>query len=172
MAWEETFGITLSDVEAGAIRTPRMATSLICAKLTATSDSLQGGCLCQRGFHRLRHAFGVVLGCPRDSMVPRARLADIIPRVGRHLLWLRLPAEARVPAFPGLLFGFGLPPAHRTVGDLARYVVANHPRSLLGPHAVWTRGQVREVVRAVITDQLGIPEFADDADFIHDLRVD
>ena len=36
----------------------------------------------------------------------------------------------------------------------------------------WSRQQVRELVRLAVFDTLGIEEFCDDADFVHDLRID
>ena len=172
MAWEESFGIDIADREAAALRTPRLAINLICDWVGADRLHTPGGCLCQRAFHRLRRAFLAVLGCPRAAIKPRTRLADVVPRKNRRSIQQALCAQVGVPTLPGLRFGLTFLTPHRTVADLARFLVAYHPRSLRRSDEAWTGGQVREVVRAVVTEQLGIAEFADSADFIHDLRVD
>lgn len=60
-----------------------------------------------------------------------------------------------------------------TVGGLARYLAEHNTSRLLSPTPGWTRGQVRERVRATIVESLGVPPgFDDNAEFVRDLGVD
>lgn len=61
-----------------------------------------------------------------------------------------------------------------TVGQLAEFLVAEDAAGLRPQEqAGWSREQVREVVRAIIVDQLNVqPTFSDDASFVDDLGVD
>ena len=166
MAWEESFGIRIADPEAAAIRTPRAATELICRKVAAIDVS--SVCLFQRAFYRSRRALQRELTCPRSRLSPQARIADLVPS-HRPQVWRALAAESGVKSLTKHLFGwFG----KTTLADLACSTVARHHGRLRDSTQFWTRAHVREVVRAIITVQLGISCFSDDADFVHDLRVD
>ena len=59
-----------------------------------------------------------------------------------------------------------------TVGDFVIRLTGYSASALVGASAGWSRRQVREVVRAAVSLQLGITEFSDDADFVYDLRID
>jgi len=59
-----------------------------------------------------------------------------------------------------------------TFGDLTRCVVADSLLKIREPDRLWSREDVAVVVREIITQQLGVKEFSDDADFIRDLGVD
>ena len=167
MAWEESFGISIPDAEAAVTRTPRMATELICREVAAVERP--GICLSQRAFYRLRRSFQHVLACPRSSLLPQTRVVDLVPPKDRRQIWQTLASELNANLFPKYLFG-GL--GRTTLADLTRTLVARHPQTLRDPRRPWAKRHVREVVRAIITDQLGIPQFSDDADFVYDLRVD
>ena len=74
-------------------------------------------------------------------------------------------------SFPNLFFGM-LPHGCRTVGGLARRLATQQPNLFRRADEPWTRPQVRSLVREIIIEQLGIPEFSDDDEFVRDLRVD
>ena len=167
MAWEEAFGISIADAEAAQLRTPRMAIDLICEKLNVGCG--ENFCLSQRIFYRLRNAFVQVLSCPRATITPHTRLGDLIPIRGRQRVWSALQRAARLP-FPTTVIGLGS--WSPTVGDFTVDLAGRSARTLIEASVGWSRQQVREVVRAIVSSQLGIKEFSDDADFVYDLRID
>lgn len=167
VAWEEAFGISITDAEAAGLRTPRMAVDLICRKLNVG----QGGsfCLSQRIFYRLRSAFVRVLSIPRASITPRTRLGSLIPILGRQQVWSALSKAARLP-LPATMIGVGS--FSPTVGDFTRCMTGYSARFLVAEGCGWSQHQVRALVREAVALQLGITEFSDDADFVYDLRID
>ncbi len=170
MAWEESFGITITDAEAANLRTPRLATDLIYRKLAAGDTPGPGGCLTQRAFYRLRSAFGGAFAVPRARVRPSTLLDSLLPAGRRREHWQALQTRVGVTRFPKLFFGrppFGC----NTVGGLAARLAARQPGCFRQPSEPWTRAQVRSLVRRLIVEQLGIKTFSDDDDFVRDLRV-
>jgi hypothetical protein len=173
IGWEEAFGITFTDDEAIQIRTPRMAANLICRKLGMVTTGGAGRCLSQHGFYRLRRAFEKHCDCPRTVIAPHTRLAAILPRKNRRECWRAAAWQIGVPDLPYPVSCFGLIFRHyRTVGELVRYMVARQAQTLKEPDVAYTHSQVREIVRAIIANQIGVSKFSDDADLIYDLEVD
>ena len=170
MQWEESFGITIADADAAALRTPRAATELICRQLGVEAGR-KGVCLSQRAFYRLRRVLTRAHGYPRGSITPNRPVRDLASPNLRRLDWKALASAAGVPTLPKPLCHW-LPGPGVTLGSLARFMVAEYPACLRDTGCAWTCQQVREVVRAVIVTQLGIPTFSDDADFVYDLRID
>ncbi len=170
MAWEESFGISITDTDAGKLLTPRMATDLIYDKLTTAAMPGPGGCLTQRAFHRLRSALQTAFDIPSVLIRPDALLGGLFPLGTRRERWQILQAHVGVNSFPKMFFGM-LPYGCGTVGSLARSLAARQPNFFRRANEPWTRPQVRAVVREIIVEQLGIPEFSDDDEFARDLRV-
>ena len=166
---EQSFDLAIADAEAATLRAPRMAIDLICRKLGVAADNV-GVCLSQRAFHRLRRALTAVSSVPRASVTLDSVLEELLPERNRRMAWRPLAARIGVPSLPKSLFGF-LPGNYRTVADLCRFLARHHSATLLAPASGWTRVQVREAVRATVSDVLGIPNFSDDADFVYDLRI-
>jgi acyl carrier protein len=59
----------------------------------------------------------------------------------------------------------------QSVGEVARYLVANKPHVFKRDERTWTRVQILAVVREIIAEEAGIEDFADDAHFINDLHL-
>ena len=171
MAWEDSLGVTITDQEAALLRTPCQAVDLICRKLGIDVYGPAGRCVSQSAFYRLRRAFTTVFGCPRAAITPRARLSEVVPQWSTREMRSALASQPGVPALPGLPFGSAFLSGYRTFADLTRFLVAKHAKALQGPGGGWTRAQVWEVVRAIVSEQLGVREFSDDADFVHDLGL-
>ena len=165
MGWEEAFGISIADAEAEKLRTPREAIDLIASKLGAR-DMPRSGCLTLRAFHRLRRSMVSAAGVQRAVVRPESRLKDLMGE-DRRQRWEAVRSDCGISSLPKL--GWFSP---RTVGDLSVWVVANAAKDLKRPEEVWTRGEVREVVRAVVVEQTGVKDFADDADFVRDIGID
>jgi hypothetical protein len=51
-------------------------------------------------------------------------------------------------------------------------LVSNAARHLKRPAEHWTQGQVRQVVRAIVSEISGLGEFSDDDNFVFDLKFD
>ena len=170
MAWEDQFDISIPDKDASTLRTPRIAVDCISRLVRATDTTTPGPCLSMRAFTRFRRALTTTSSCPRSAVRPGVRLASLLPAKNRTRRWWKVRDLIGVPrsCFPNL--HLGVPRA--TIGELSRIAVARAAQSLRDPSAPWTRSQVREVVRAIITDNLAIPEFSDDDDFVLDLRID
>lgn len=165
MCWEDAFGISISNADAATIRTPRIAMDVIASQLGARESS-GIDCLSMRAFYRLRESLITMVGVRRRDVRPRARLRDLVVKKRRRT-WDAVRAGAGMGALPSPDWF-----SRHTMADLSRWAVAHHPRALKRPGDPWTRRQVRDVVRAGITEQLAIEEFHDDDDFVRDLRVD
>jgi len=164
MAWEKTFGISISDEQAAAITTPRMAIDLIAEMLRATDDS-KGACLTLRGFYRLRNSMMAVAGEGCRCAGPDAKIKTLLGSDWRQK-WQAVKSHCGIPLpKPGW-------PSRHTIPDMASWIITHAARDLKNPGEAWTRVEVRTVVRAVVTDQLGIRDFDDNDRFIDDLRVD
>jgi hypothetical protein len=164
MGWEESFGIYIADTEAMALRTPRQSIELIATKLAA-QDEVRGACFTLRAFHRLRRSITAAAGVPRSSVRPEARLRDLV-RAERRRTWDAVRSSCGISSLPGL--GWFSP---RTVRDVTRWTVTHAAKELKQPGESWTRSEIRNVVRAVVTDVTGVEDFKDDDDFIHDIGI-
>jgi len=162
MGWEAAFGIHIDDDEAFALRTPRMAIDLIARKLGAT-DQPTPVCFSLRAFHRLRASVMSVTSVARRNFRPAARLKDLATR-GQ---WDGIRSRCGIASLPNP--GWFSP---RTVADLTRWTVIHAAKELKSAGEPWTRAEIRNIVRAVVEDTIGIRKFGDDDDFIKDLRVD
>jgi hypothetical protein len=165
MGWEESFGISIANAEAEALRTPRQSIDLIATKLAA-QDEPRRACLTLRAFHRLRNSITSAASVSRDRVRPEVRLRDLVS-TERRRTWEAVRSTCGISSLPGL--GWFSP---RTVGDLTRWIVAHAAKDLKRPGEPWTRSEIRSVVRAVVTDVTGVEDFEDDHDFIHDIGID
>ena len=156
--WEKAFGIELNESEAARMRTPGSVADLIAEKLAAIDAP--GPCLTRRAFVRIRNAAAQISGTPPDSITPKTRAASIL-HAKDHGALRDAAGIAGLPR-PGF---FG----PKTFGDLSRWAVAYSPDSLRDTGAPWTRGEVRQVVRAVASDVLNLRRVKDTDDFYRDL---
>ena len=165
MGWEESFSISIADAEAMTLRTPRRTIDLLATELGA-QDGPTRACLTLRAFHRLRHSLTTIAGVSRHSVRPGSCLRDLV-NTKRRRIWEAIRSACGISSLPDL--GWGSP---RTVGDLSRWAVIHSAKDLKRPGEPWTRSEIRSVVRAVVKDITGVANFADDHDYIHDIRLD
>lgn len=100
MAFEERFGISITDGEAGNIRTPKDVIDLIMSKIKVTDEKL---CLSQRAFYLLRNALIRKLGISRNSINPDTDLGKIIPKSDIKRVWKELRTEVQARSWPKLV---------------------------------------------------------------------
>src|SRR4051794_35241834 len=117
MGWEETFGISIGDQEAGALRTPRQAIDLVSGQL-ATLDGLQQTCLTLRAFLQLRRAIVSAAGISRSRVRPGVRLKDFVC-VNRRRTWELVRSTCGWSSLPNLSWF-----SKHTVEDVVRWAVA------------------------------------------------
>lgn len=167
MGWEEAFGVSISDEEATKVRTPRMAIDLITAKL-GPSANVQGVCLTLRAFHRFRDAIITAAGVNRTCIRPGSRIRDLV-RKHRRRTWATVRKISGLSSLhsPGFAVGIWFEPI--TVADLSLWAVARGAKQLKEPGAPWSRSEIRNVVRAVITDVSGKRDYSDDDDFFKNI---
>lgn len=169
LAWEEAFGVKISDREAFALQTPKMVVDLISQKVGASED-LVGICPTMRAYHRIRRAFQTVLGLQPQQIQLDSKLRSLLPK-HQHQEWDRLRDLIGVPSFPPLGFGVGVVFTPITIRDLVNWAIAHHPQYFLDSSERWTPFQVRCVVRSVVRDVLGVIDFRDDDAFIGRLGI-
>jgi hypothetical protein len=171
MGWENAFGIRIADKDAGQLRTTRMAFDLI-GKMVNASDASAPYCLTARAFYKLRQSLGAVTGVPRAAVLPASKIRDVFKGPDRKTHWRAVGERLGTPKLPpfGPALSWIISP--KSVREMAEWLVVNCPRIFLGPDERWSRGHVRTIVRTVISDVTGIKKFSDDADFVHDLRID
>jgi hypothetical protein len=97
LAFEERFGVSISDAEAEACVTPAMAIDVIFAKLRSTDERV---CISQRAFYLLRKAAMDVLGLPRSAVVPEADLRSMVGDKSHEAVWRSLKARLQVRSWP------------------------------------------------------------------------
>jgi hypothetical protein len=168
LAWEESFGISISDTEAEKMFTTRQVVDRIFKKVRTTMPE-DSGCLSMRAFLRLRNAFQLE-GVSREAVQPDVKVTTLLPNRKRRDILSGVCERAglrplkRLPF--GLQFTFG------RVRDIVTDAVTGQHESLRWQGCGWSRVQVREVVRAVIHAQLALRRFSDAAEFVKDLKVD
>src|SRR5664280_2783691 len=92
---EETFGIVVSDQEAGSIRTVGQLCELVVSKLSSSE-----ACASMVAFNRLRRTLQTTAGVARREVVPAASLKVLLPALHRHKAWQQLSgaSQLRLPA--------------------------------------------------------------------------
>lgn len=164
IAWEQAFGISITDAEAAGLHTPRQAVELIANKLNVRND-VQYPCLTLRAFHRLRRSIAGVTGLERKKVRLECRIKDLIGRDGIRA-WDAIRSACGFGSLPRPDW-FG--PA--TVGKCAAWLIANAAREIKPPGEPWSRSEIRSVVRAVTAGITAVENFGDDDEFIRDLGL-
>lgn len=86
MAFEEEFGIEISDADAAHMMTPRHVIDHI--SLLIHID--QRRCTSRAGFYQFRRACMLVMGVPRNQIRPDTKLVSLLPPTDVQLTWARL----------------------------------------------------------------------------------
>jgi hypothetical protein len=170
LAWEKCFGISIPDAEAESMRTTLDAIEFIYKKVKSELPEDQG-CLSMRAFLRLRKAFEEQ-GVSRSAVRAGAKVAKLLPGRCRRDILNAVLKRAGFEPLKRLQFDLRLTFMFMRVRDLVVNAVIRHHETLRLPGHGWSRSQVREVVRAVMDDQLDLRKFSDDAEIVKDLGVE
>ncbi|RBP45853.1 acyl carrier protein [Roseimicrobium gellanilyticum] len=141
MAWEEEFGIDIPDEAAAHMFTPADAIDWVCKQVNASED--RDPCFSMVEFHRVREHHFTKLGVPRREV----KLQSVLSRG-----WF----------------------TRHTVRDEVKHRVEIRTKALMKRRKYvpqWNRSEVREVVRWIIREQLGVDEFSDKDEFVRDLGL-
>jgi acyl carrier protein len=168
LAVEETFGIAISDSVAAEMTTPAMLIAFVQNAVNARPDHT--ACLSLRAFHRVRAGLIKVTGRTRTEISLNTPLNKIFSGPQRHELWRQFREQSVLPKLPDLGFGTGWLFAPITVGDLVPVAITAIADEIKAARA-WSNEEVRQIVQAVISEQLGIRKFKDSDDFIRDLGI-
>jgi acyl carrier protein len=170
---EDTFGIQIPDRDAWELTTPRKVTDYILTRVKETDDPLP--CLSQKAFYLLRRQFTQQLLLPRRQFTLDATLIEILPEERRDEVWKTIGSSLRIKKWPALSrrawFGFMTPPV-LNVRELIDHLVTNEPLIVKGNETSWTRTQVRDVLKRLITDETSIKDFSEDSRFVEDMHLD
>lgn len=169
MAWEEVFGISIPDADACNLLTPRNAVDYICAKLDA-KDSTEP-CLAMATFHAVRRLLSETVSIPAKEVRLSSKLQDLFHSSSRRSHWASFARQAGTSFTTGpwglkaMFFG------PKTVEDLVFELLSRRAASFR-KLTTWSRPQVREVVRDIVREQVGVRRFSDHDEFVRDLGID
>jgi len=168
LAFEEEFAISISDAEAEKLITPCHVIDFTCEKL-----GIFGGfapCISMKVFHQIRSGIRTSTGHCRSEIKPRTLLTDLFQNPKRRTQWKQF---CKTSPYSPRLFPIGLTLFKRvTVRDLVATITGRRSRATRAGLKRWTRPQIRDSVRSIIREQLGITNFSDNAEFIRDLGCD
>jgi hypothetical protein len=170
MNLEEAFGIEIKDKEAEQLRTTRDIINFVCQKLNV-SEATSGPCLSARAFYRLRESVIATSDIPRRDIRPGTPLRSRFSGYEGRERWAAVGQHMGFKAWPKLTF-LGLPSGPGNFGHMAQWLVSGDPRRFIGSDATWTRPQIRQVVRSIIANIIGVTEFSDDALIVEELGAD
>ena len=99
MAVEETFGISISDADAGSLVTPGMLIDCVAGKLKLADQAV---CQSQRAFYLLRRAFMAEFGLMRQQVTLDTPLCTVFPLGDIVAVWIRIKEKVQARSWPSL----------------------------------------------------------------------
>jgi acyl carrier protein len=99
MAFEETFGVTISDAEAVTCETPADVIALVLGKIQTSGTE---GCLSQRGFYVLRRALTKTLAIDRRAVTLDTEVRSLFSGISDPELWDSLKSAIKARSWPSL----------------------------------------------------------------------
>lgn len=169
IAVEQSFGIAIPDAAAAGMITPAHLISYV--QKVVGSASGPGGCLSLAAFHHIRTSLMKTLGVSRTAITLGTRISTLFPAPHRPALWNAFRQQAALTGLPDLRYSRGWFSPPTTIKDWLGIVLL-HKAHDPGKARSWTDGEVRQVIRQIIRDQLGIDRFRDTDEFVRDLGLD
>lgn len=169
MAVEEAFGIAIPDAEAAKMITPALMISYVQNSVSSRPES--NACISLRAFHRVRAGLMKSTGVGRSEVTLKTPINKLFSGPQRTQHWKDFQAYLSLTSLPNLGFGTGWLFSPTSVNDLVSIAISQSSDELREQRS-WTHHEVREIVRRIISDQLGIRDFNDADEFVRDLGVD
>ncbi len=151
---ENAFQISIPDIVAARIQTPRDLIDYVSSKVLVESSKR---CETQRIFYAIRK-----FASARGSIQPSTTLAELF----RLQSWTVIREQLEIKDFehlPGNIFGFKL----RTVRELVFWIAEENQAS--NKPTIWTRESIALTIRRVISDVIGLRGFSQNAQLVRDL---
>lgn len=169
IAVEQMFDISIPDAVAEEMTTPAIMITYLQNVVGSAGD--RKACISQRAFHRVRSALMTTLGVGRSEIALVTRIDTLFSGTQRHELWKTFREHTSLSSLRDRRFGSGWLFGPRSVKDLVSIAIS-HQAKELNEEKSWTHEEVRQVVRSIISEQLGIQKFRDTDEFVRDLGVD
>jgi len=166
---EETFGVVIPDADSSEMVTPDLLIKYVQDAVGASADSRP--CLSRRAFYEIRTDLMSATGLPRSEILPSTLMSTLFPVARRKADWELFRERSSLRRLPKLRFGRRWLFSPSSVRDLVSAAVAQHVEYLKASRN-WSLGEVREIVRCLISEQVGIKRFADTDEFVRDLGFD
>jgi hypothetical protein len=146
-------------------------------KLRPSSDEYS---IWDRVYFRVCCALQQRLGIDPDGINVSSKLEELIPRVERESVWRHIRSDVDAAFWPKIgkatwwIWNTFDSPCCTTVGEVVHFLVARCPTVAKARNEGWTRNQIVEVVRALMSEALGIPEkdFSEKKSFVRDYRLE
>ena len=171
IAFEEEFGISISDAEVETMVTPRdVINHIFLLKQFDNEGScsdFKGCSKSQRAFSSIRRAIVNSTGIDKREVQLTSKLSEIF-RVKRE--WRKFQNEVHLGLIMSPFSRMRTFTASNTVEDLVKRLVSRNP-TYLNKEGCWTEVEVRNLVRKIIAEQLSVENFSDDDEFVRDLGV-
>lgn len=168
LAVEDAFGISIPDSVVGEMTTPAVLIGFVQQAVSAGLE--RKACISQRAFHRVRASLMKATGVARTEVTLETPIKKLFAGPQRTQQWDDFKRYAGLPALPKLGFGSGWLVGPTSVEDLVTAAVAAMVHDL-NEQRSWTREEVRQVVRDLISQHLGVGKFSDTDEFVRDLGL-
>jgi acyl carrier protein len=169
VAVEETFGISIPDSVASKMITPAMMISFV--QQAVSSRPERKACISQRAFHKVRASLMKATGVDRGDIAPDTPIRRLFSGPQRTEQWRDFKDYAGLPALPNLGFGSGWLFGPTSVKDLVSAAISAMSNDMRSERS-WTHEEVRQIIRQIISEQLGVEKFKDTDEFVRDLGLD
>ena len=169
LAVEETFGISIPDSVAFEMTTPAMMISFVQQAVSARPE--RKACISQRAFHKVRASLMKATGVGRRDVTLKTPIKRLFSGPQRTEHWRDFRGYAGLSDLPNLgsLSGWLIGPT--SVKDLVSGTVSAMSNDMREERS-WTSEEVRQIVRQIISEQLGVEKFRDTDEFVRDLGLD
>lgn len=169
LAVEEAFGIAIPDADAAEMITPAMMIAYVQEAVGSRADTK--ACISQRAFHRVRAGLIKATGVERSMVTLDTKIKTLFSGPRRSEMWKAFQDHTAIGALPPLHFGTGWLFSPKSVNELVSIALSQSASGLRKDRS-WTNEEVRQIIRQIISDQLGVKRFRDSDEFVKDLGVD
>jgi len=166
LALEDAFGVSIPDSDLARLDTPGRVIDYLVERLPSAAREV---CLEQRAFYRLRDGVARAFGLTRQRVRVDTPWEELLGSIDKRRRWSLLQHAVAVPTWPRLPPWGTFSGDARTVGATARYLAAYAPGALKLNSEGWARGDIAQVVTALMRYELAITEFTEDSRFVADL---